>query len=80
MSAKPSPWEEVCLVAANESCVDLWRCSDRFVWRIRRADGSLHAPGQRTYGIAGVLLRRPTLALPHPTPFVRATALSGGPL
>jgi hypothetical protein len=80
MSARPSPWEEVCLVAANESCVDLWRCSDRYTFRIRCADGSLHAPGQRVYARAGVLLRQPAGPLPHPSNGVRATPLSGGPL
>ena len=80
MSVKPSPWEAVCQVSATDSCVDLWRVADRFLFRIRRADGTLHAPGLRVYGIAGVLLRRPTLALPHPSATVRAAALSGGPL
>ena len=71
-----SYWEAVCQVSANENATDLHRCADRYLFRIRRADGTLHAPGEYVVGVGGTLLRQPAWPLPHPSRHVRSAALS----
>ena len=75
-------WQQVGPIAANDSTVDMWRQSSRYIWRIRTADGALTAPGHPTAQRAGTLLRRTTLLVPLTDQYhgVRTQSLSGGPL
>lgn len=81
MSTLPN-WHVVGPIAANDSTVDLWRQSARYIWRIRTDDGALTAPGQRTAQRAGTLLRRDVLHPPvcNPLTGVATQPLSTGPL
>ena len=81
MTAAVSPWRVAGPVEANDDSTDLWRSSERWLYRIRTADGALCVPGTPTMQRAGILLVRPALPVPDRVHgAVRYQSLSTGPL
>ena len=81
MAQAIDPWAIVGPVQPQDDSTGLWRSSERWVYRIRTADGALCAPSTPTMQRAGILLVRPALPLPRCVPgAVRCQSLSTGPL
>ena len=81
MTAAVDPWRDAGPVRPNDASTDLWRSSERWLYRIRTADGALCAPSTPTMQRAGTLLVRPALPMPHRVHgAVRCQSLSTGPL
>jgi len=81
VTAAVSPWREAGPVQPQDDSTNLWRSSERWIYRIRTADGALCAPGTPTMQRAGTLLVRPALPAPELVHgAVRCQSLSTGPL